>query len=236
MDKLIEYADVFTSSEEYANRFSGVTGAWLVERQNHIIHDYLKRMSPASILDLAGGHGHIANAFGDNYKITILSSNDDCSKQIKNNKCIFESGDIENLKYTDSSFDVVTCLRYLSHTENWQKVIAEMCRVAKKAIIIDYPPLISFNLLSPLLYKLKKNIEGNTRTYTVFKHSEIVGEFERNNYKLSFYNGQFFFPMVVHRIIQNPQVSEAIEFLPKKTRLTDLFGSPSLACFVKEDT
>lgn len=240
MNTAKEYADVFTSSEEYARRFAGETGAYLIKRQSKILDKFFKDIKPESILDVGGGHGHIANNFSADYKITVLGSTANCSQQISDplsrSKCAFEYGDVETLKYPDGSFDVVTCLRYISHTENWQGVIKELCRVAKRAVIIDFPPLFSFNLLSPILYKLKKNLEGNTRTFTVFTKREINQEFLKNNFKLYMYHAQFFFPMVVHRMLQSASISESIELIPEICGLSDFFGSPSLAFFKKDSS
>src|SRR5690606_21837012 len=104
-------------------------GAWLVSRQNKIIEEFLSKLNPESILDVAGGHAHIANAFHPRYRVTVLGSSEECRQQIKPevfaSGSVFETGNVEHLNYKDNSFDVVTCIRYLSHTENWQNLIAE---------------------------------------------------------------------------------------------------------------
>jgi ubiquinone/menaquinone biosynthesis C-methylase UbiE len=237
VSKPLEYADVFTSSDQYARRFSGKTGQWLVDRQTEILHNFFSALKPQTILDVGGGHGQVANSFCNEYQVTVLGSTEDCSGQVKNavaaGKCKFESGDIEKLKFPAASFDGVTCLRYLPHTDNWKSEIAELCRVAKHFVVVDFPPLFSFNLLTPVLYQLKKRIEGNTRTYGIFTRNEISAEFEKRGYSLYSYKAEFFFPMVIHRVLQSPALSSVIEYIPRILGLTDFFGSPALACFKK---
>lgn len=230
------YADIETSSDAYALRFSGKSGKWLLDRQNSIIARMLSRLQPTTILDVGGGHGQIAAAFiNKGYKITVMGSSSSCNSQI-NKLCTpgsytFRVGDIEKLPYPDRSFDVVTCIRYLSHTDNWRGVISELCRVSKYGVIIDYPPLISVNLFIPILFALKKRFEGNTRTYTIFKSKLINETFHQNNFELETYNAQFLLPMVLHRILKSPTISSILEFIPKLTGLVNIFGSPALACY-----
>jgi ubiquinone/menaquinone biosynthesis C-methylase UbiE len=135
-------ADVETSSMNYAQRFAGPTGKWLIGVQCSILKDLLNDFNGTeSVLDVGGGHGQVVNCLlNSRYKVTVLGSTEKCTVQIeshlKNQTCLFSLGHPENIPYPDKSFDVVTCFRYLSHTEEWQKVISELCRVAKYAVIV----------------------------------------------------------------------------------------------------
>lgn len=232
------YADVVTSSADYARRFSGSVGSWFIDRQSEILSRFLKNLDVSTVLDVAGGHGQVIRALkGKGYKLTVLGSTESCKEQIQtyvdSGDCSFEIGSVEKLKFEDNSFDVVTCFRYLSHTDNWQEVISELCRVAAKAVIIDFPPKVSFNALSPFLYELKRTFEGNTRPFLIFRCSEIRNEFAKHNFKSEQYAPQFFFPMVLHRVLGAPRISRALEYVPTWTGLTYFFGSPVVECFIK---
>lgn len=233
----IECADVETSSEDYAARFSGKAGAWLLEQQNEIFIDLIKRVPNETVLDVAGGHGQIAKLLVPlNHQVTVLASAPNCDRQIRpmlnQANCKFETGNLENLKFDGKSFDVVSCFRYLPHTEKWRDLVAELCRVARYAVVVDYPVLYSLNILTPLFFPLKKQLEGNTREYALFTHSQINSEFEKNGFKLSGVKAEFFFPMVMHRVLRNRKLSQALEFLPQILGLKKLFGSPVIACYV----
>ena len=52
-----ETADIHTSSEEYADRFSGPAGAWMLGVQEKIALRLLRRFEDVSVLDVGGGHG-----------------------------------------------------------------------------------------------------------------------------------------------------------------------------------
>ncbi len=237
-------ADLETSSDDYASRFAGKTGRWLLEIQARILHGYFKgsihnHQEPVTVLDVGGGHGQIAEAlngssFAPLVTLTVLGS-DPAAKQTlesvtldKLYKCEFQVGSFERLPFPDQSIDLVTCLRLLPHYDNWQHLVGELCRVSRRAVIVDVPTYRSVNILSHLLFPLKKRLEGNTRTYTLFDRAEVVRCFAKNKFDFVDIRGEFFFPMVLHRKLKSPIISELLEALPRVLGLTDGFGSPVL--------
>ena len=236
------HADLETSSADYATRFSGSAGRWMLEIQARLLHGFFKgsihnHQEPVTILDIGGGHGQIAQALnGSSYApligLTVFGSAPsaratlDLATLDKLGSCVFQSGSFERLPFADQSIDIVTSLRLLPHYDNWQGLVAEMCRVARRAVIVDVPTYQSCNAVSSLLFPLKKKIEGNTRSYTLFKRSEITECFAKNKFGFVDIRGEFFLPMVVHRMLRNGILSEALEAIPKSLGLTDLLGSP----------
>ena len=51
-----EKADIETSSEDYAKRFSGEVGKYFLDVQAKITLDLLKDLPNSSVLDVGGGH------------------------------------------------------------------------------------------------------------------------------------------------------------------------------------
>jgi ubiquinone/menaquinone biosynthesis C-methylase UbiE len=51
----------------------------------------------------------------------------------------FKLGDVHALAFPDREFDVVVCLRLLMHAPDGERSIAELCRVAERLVIVDYP-------------------------------------------------------------------------------------------------
>jgi len=101
-----------------------------------------------------------------------------------------------------------------------------MCRVARTAVIFDYPDIRSSNILYGSLFTMKKNYEKNTRTFTLFSRSEIRREIARNGFSAPRFAPQFFLPMVVHRKLRHVGLSRATETFFRLSFLTRLFGSP----------
>lgn len=230
-DLYSEQADIETSSEDYAKRFSGIIGEYFLDVQEKIILQILNDKNYETILDVGGGHAQIAVPLIKNgYDVTIIGSNQKCSsrleKFLKPDNFKYHSGNLLKLPYNDKSFDAVTCFRLLTHEKNWKAQISELCRVAKYEVIIDYPDSRSFNILYNHLFYFKKRFERNTRTYRNFSRNEIIREFRKNGFGKHELFPEFFLPMVVHRFINNVFFSKITEKLFNKLYLTELLGSP----------
>jgi len=195
-----ETADIETSSAEYARRFSGEIGEWFLNVQEEASLSMLAPYKRATILDVGGGHGQLTGALiRKNYQITVLGSAEICQVRIQdlvdNRRCSFKVGNILDLPFDDKHFDVVICYRLLAHVNNWQKFISELTRVAKKAVIIDYPEFRSFNAFAPNLFIYKKNVEGNTRPFATFRESDLLHVFKANGFIRQIKYPEFFLPI-----------------------------------------
>ena len=139
-----ETADIETSSDDYAQRFSGEIGLWFLKVQEEVT---LKMISPwpgATILDVGGGHGQLTGSLIDNgYRVSVLGSAEVCKKRIQEfidrGLCEFTTGNIIELPYPDKAFDIVISFRLLPHVTKWKQLIRELTRVARRAVVVDYP-------------------------------------------------------------------------------------------------
>jgi hypothetical protein len=104
-----------------------------------------------------------------------------------------------------------------------------MCRVARRSVVLDYPSKSGINALTPMLFGLKKSLEGNTRTYASFSRSELSSEFSRHGFAIEREVKQFFLPMVVHRVGKGAAMLRGAEGLFRKSGLTSRAGSPVIA-------
>jgi 2-polyprenyl-3-methyl-5-hydroxy-6-metoxy-1,4-benzoquinol methylase len=230
-DLQTEAADIETSSEEYASRFSGTIGEWFLKVQEEATLNMLASYGEATILDVGGGHGQLTGALIDQgFSVTVLGSAEVCKARIQNyidnHKCSYKVGNILDLPYGDQEFDVVISYRLLAHVENWHKFLTELTRVASKTVIIDYPEARSFNVLTPILYNFKKNLEGNTRTYKIFRESDLLQIFNSRNFYRESRFAEFFLPMVLHRKLNSFKLSSSVEMGFRFLGLTTFLGSP----------
>lgn len=231
-------ADVHASSDEYAARFSDATGRWMLDLQERTLLDLLDDQI-TSVLDVGGGHGQIAQPLSRNQRaVTVLGSSPACTAQLSDEiaqgTIAFKCGNLVDLPFEAGSFNLVTSFRLMSHSIAWKTLVSEMCRVSNHAVIIDYPVWCSVNILSPLLFSLKRRIEGNTRTYKLFSNREIIREFRRHGFRLERLEKQFVWPMALHRMLKNRKTSEALEAVTSTLWLRKLLGSPVIAKFVRE--
>ena len=226
-----ETADIQTSNDNYATRFAGATGAWMLETQERLTLQLLKAHACRTVLDVGGGHGQLAIPLcREGYEVTVLGSDASCEHRIRSvtstGKCRFVVGNVIALPFPDRSFDAVMTFRLITHCERWPELVRELCRVARVCVIGDYPTSQSFNAVAPALFNAKKKIETNTRHWTLFRHAQIEEEFARNGWPLRERHGQFFFPMVLHRALKCRPLSAGLEAAARSLGLNDRWGSP----------
>jgi ubiquinone/menaquinone biosynthesis C-methylase UbiE len=226
-----ETPDVETSSADYARRFAGSAGRYLLAVQARAVQAALAGLAPGSALDVGGGHGQlVAPLRARGWRVTVHGTDPVCESNLRElhgeRDCDFVCGPLERLPFPDRSFDLVIAVRLLSHVEAWPALLAEMSRVARRAVVIDYPNKAGLNALTPLLFGLKKSLEGNTRTYESFARAELAREFGRHGLHVEREVKQFFLPMVVHRMGRGAAPLRAAEALLRVTGLTALAGSP----------
>lgn len=231
-----ETADIETSNDDYATRFRGATGAWMLEMQERGVLRLLRSGSnpvlPGStVLDIGGGHGQLAKPLcRDGYRVEVLGSAPSCRHRIRElvdaGVCAFRVGNVIQLPYPDNSFDAVVAVRMLTHCDAWPQLVREMCRVSRGPVITDYPTSQSLNAIAPALFAAKKKYERNTRKWTLFRHREVLDGFAAAGYCRTGRFAQFFLPMVVHRALKCRAVSAFAERICRLLGLTRLWGTP----------
>lgn len=226
-----EDADVETSSEGYARRFSGSVGTFFLETQSATTLDLLRTWPRATVLDVGGGHGQVTGPLVDaGYPVTILGSAEACrprvAQWVDTGRARFETGDLLRLPFPDASFDVALAYRLLPHVRRWPDLVSELTRVARRGVLVDYPTSRSVNAASSLFFGLKKGVEGNTRPFRVFRDAEIVTAFSARGFAPTGRRPQFFLPMALHRALGAAWLARSLEGMAAALGLTRLFGSP----------
>jgi SAM-dependent methyltransferase len=236
-----ESPDVETSSEDYARRFAGDVGAYFLAVQKETVLDLVAAWPRARVLEVGGGHAQLAPALLERgFQVTVTGSAEVCRRRLDRELpaggFTFEVCDAARLPFPDRSFDLVLALRLLTHLERWREALAEMCRVADRAVIVDYPDTRSFNRLYSLMFSWKRAVEGNTRTYHCFQPGEVIAECARHGFGRPQARRQFFLPMVVHRVLGRAGLSQALEGSSRGLGLTGAFGSPVVLRVEREES
>ncbi len=228
---LREDADLETSSPGYARRFAGPVGAWFLELQARSTLGLLAPWPRASMLDVGGGHGQLTGPLVESGRqVTVYGSAEACRERISSwveaGQARFACGDLLHAPWPEQSFDVVLAFRLLPHLTRVAELVGELCRLARRAVVVDYPTWRSVNSVSGALFRLKKGVEGNTRPFRVFRDAEIVSAFATHGFRVTGRRPQFFFPMALHRALGLAAVSRGLEAAPYALGLTRVFGSP----------
>ena len=227
-----EQPDVGASTAEYARRFRGSVGRWFLEVQAASTLGLLRPLGPAlEVVDVGGGHAQLVGPLLEGgHRVVVVGSTAACSARLApwrdDERCRFEVGNLLALPFADGSFDVALSFRTLSHLHDWPRLIGELCRVAKRSVLIDYPSSRSLNVLSEHLFSLKLQIEGNTRTFRIFDPAEVDAEFVRHGYRVVGVEPQFALPMALHRAVRSATVGRALEAPLRAAGFTRRFGSP----------
>lgn len=229
-----EPADIETSSDAYASRFAGPIGAWMLAVQERGILEALRAAGARSVLDVGGGHGQLAHPLvREGFDVTVLGSAPVCARRIQDlldaQRCAFVTGDVLKLPFADASFDAIVSVRLVMHCDEWPRLVGEFCRVARRAVVVDYPLQSGLNALAPWLFSAKKKLEKNTRTWRNFRHAELEEVFARHGYTPTSRRGQFLWPMVLHRTLGSPALSTLLE--AATLGLNRRLGSPVIAAF-----
>lgn len=226
-----ESADVETSSERYARRFAGPVGGYFLEVQKRLLLEMLAPFPGARVLDVGGGHAQLAGPLLENgFEVTVTGSEEACRARLDRllapGSFEFRACDLLALPFPDRSFDVVIAFRLLAHVGRWRELLAELCRVADRAVVADYSDTRSFNVFYSLLFPWKKRLEGNTRTFLCFKPGEVAAELSGQGFCRAAARRELFVPMVVHRALSRAGVSRGVEKGSRLFGLTRAFGSP----------
>jgi ubiquinone/menaquinone biosynthesis C-methylase UbiE len=226
-----EAPDIETSSADYANRFRGAAGRYLLQMQTQTLHRAIADLAPGSALDVGGGHGQLVEPLQRlGWRVTVQGSDAACERNLRElhgqRDCEFLRSSLFAAPIPDRSFDIVVAVRLLSHVQDWPRLLAEMCRIARHAVVIDYPSKFALNALTPLLFAVKKSFEGNTRTYESFSRRELAAQFGRQGFRVEREVKQFFLPMALHRATRAAAPLRAAEVVFRRLGLTAVAGSP----------
>lgn len=228
-----ETADVDSSSDEYARRFSGRVGRWFVRVQTRATLAALAGLGEgATVLDVGGGHAQVAPPLVEaGYRVTVAGSDPVCGKRLEpwtsTGRCRFDVADLQHLPYEDGTFDAVICYRLLAHSVHWTRLVSELCRVAAHRVILDYPARRSVNIISRRLFDLKRSVEGvMTRRFSLYDRDEIADAFTAAGFQVAQEQPQFLLPMALYRLSRSAAFARAAEWPGRMTGLTRVLGSP----------
>jgi SAM-dependent methyltransferase len=222
--------DLDPSTERYARRFEGPAGEWLLSCQTAALRRLIAPWPAARVLDIGGGHGQIAGPLlADGHHVRVFATSEAALGRLRSlphPRLETGVGSLAALPHSDQSFDVVTAFRILAHVGDREAFLAELCRVARHAVIVDFPIPGGVNALEPLLFGLKKRLEGDTRRYQTMSRREVGDCLAAHGFGDVHAIGQFVLPMVLHRKLGRPAVSGALERCFGAAGLGAAIGTP----------
>ena len=227
------YADPAMAEAFDALRFGGPIGRLVAETQERVIASFLAPVSGRTVLDVGTGTGRAAIALaGRGARVTGVDPSPEmlavASKRAREAGAdiTFAPGDAHELSFGDRSFDAVICLRVLMHTPDWRQSLAELCRVAQRHVVFDYPALLSAAALQALSRRVAATLGARVEAYRVFSDRAIHQALSANGFQISDVHRQFALPIALHKRFNRAAMTARVEGMLARAGLTRVVGSP----------
>jgi len=214
-------------------RFGGPIGELVAGTQARVLANMIGRIHQRDILDVGTGTGRAALLFArGGAHVTAVDASEEMLAVARQRaaeqgvKVHFQVGDVHALNFPDRSFDAVVCLRVLMHTPDWRRSIAELCRVAERLVVVDYPSARSAALLEAAARRLAHAAGSRTEPYRVLSERAVAEAFDRNGFRIRSVHRQFVLPIALHKTIGSRRFTLWSEKLLDRAGLLKPFGSP----------
>lgn len=227
------YADPAMAEAFDAMRFGGPIGRLVAESQERVIARFLAPVEGRTILDVGTGTGRAALALSARgAQVTGVDASTEMLEVARRRAAAaglavtFVAGDAHGLDFADRTFDAVTCLRVLMHTPDWRRSLAELCRVARRQVVFDYPALASAAALQAVTRHVAHALGARVEAYRVFSARAVRAALAANGFEVVDVHRQFVLPIALHKRINSAAVTERLEATLGRAGLTRLAGSP----------
>ncbi len=216
-----------------ALRFGGPIGRHLADTQAAILRDALAPLDERSVLDVGTGTGRAAVelALGGARVIGVDASMEmlevarvraqDAGVAIR-----LGQSDAHDLPFRDRSVDGAVSLRVLMHAIDWRRCVAELCRVSRWRVVVDFPAALSFAALESGARHLAKGIGRPVEAYRVMRESDVARAFAAAGFRVVDVRRQFVLPIAAHKAVGSLSVTRAVEGALAAAGLLRALGSP----------
>ncbi|HJZ76784.1 MAG TPA: methyltransferase domain-containing protein [Vicinamibacterales bacterium] len=227
------YADPAMAQSFDRRRFGGPIGEYVAGTQARVLANMVGRITDRSIVDVGTGTGRAAILMArGGARVTALDASEQMLEVARQRaaderlQIRFFQGDAHALQFADREFDVAICLRVLMHAPDWQTCLAELCRVAERLVIFDYPAAMSAALLESISRKMVQTMGARTEAYRVFSDRSIRQALQRSSFRVRSTHRQFVMPIQFHKAIGSRTFTMWSEDVLDRIGLLKRFGSP----------
>jgi ubiquinone/menaquinone biosynthesis C-methylase UbiE len=227
------YADPAMARSFESRRFGGPIGEYVASSQARVLANMVGRIQDRSILDVGTGAGRAAILMArGGARVTAVDASEQMLEVARQRaaeerlKIKFIRGDAHALQFSDRDFDVALCLRVLMHAPDWRRCLAELCRVAERLVIFDYPAAMSAALLESMSRRVVHTLGARTEAYRVFSDRAIRRALDQSNFRVRSLHRQFVMPIQFHRAIGSRKFTIWSEDLLDRVGLLQRLGSP----------
>ena len=214
-------------------RFGGPIGQYLLETQERILLSALSPVRGRAVLDVGTGTGRAAIGLA---RAGAIVTGVDASREMLDVArarateagvtAAFQIGDAHALPFPDRSFDAAVSFRVLMHTPGWQQCIAELCRVSRSRVVIDFPALRSVAAIESGVRAVVKAVGGRTEAYRVLAEGAVQHVLATHGFRIVSVHRQFVLPIAFHKVVNSLGFTRGLERALAAVGLLRAFGSP----------
>lgn len=227
------YADHDVAEGFDALRFGGPIGRMLAEAQAALLLEALAPLEGRRVLDVGTGTARAAltlaaagaRVVGLDASMEMLQVGRGRAREA-GAAVTFGRADAMALPIASSSVDAAVCFRLLMHVVDWRPALAELCRVARSRVVIDFPSTRSAAALESAARGLLDRAGRPVEAYRVMSAGSVRAEFARHGFRVVLERRQFVLPIAMHKAIGRAGVTRAVEGSLAAVGLLRVFGSP----------
>jgi ubiquinone/menaquinone biosynthesis C-methylase UbiE len=227
------YADAETARSFDERRFGGPIGDLLASSQATVLANMVGRIHGRPILDVGTGTGRAALLLArGGAKVTAIDASEQMLAVARERAAVeglnvtFAVGDAHGLEFRNRAFDVAVCLRVLMHSPRWRVALSELCRVAGRLVVFDYPSTRSLAVFQSLGRRVAHRFGAPTEPYRVFSDKEIADALDQLGFRVRSVHRQFVLPIAFHKAIGSRRFTIKVESVLDRAGLLKMFGSP----------
>ena len=227
------YADPAMAQSFERRRFGGPIGEYVAATQARVLANMVGRIKDRPIIDVGTGTGRAAILMArGGARVTAVDASEQMLEMARRRASDeglfvkFVRGDAHALQFHAREFDVAICLRVLMHAPDWQRCLSELCRVADRLVIFDYPSARSVAVLESASRRVAHTLGADTEAYRALSDRAIRRALKASNFQVRSVHRQFVMPIQVHRLIGSRRFTIWSEDVLDRLGLLKLFGSP----------
>jgi ubiquinone/menaquinone biosynthesis C-methylase UbiE len=227
------YADEAVASGFDALRFGGPIGRYLLETQARIESEAFAPLAGRTIADVGTGTGRAAIGLAQGGARLIGLDASQPMLRVARARAA-EAGvpfpvwaaDAHRLPLPTGAVDGAVSLRVLMHAVDWHRCVAELCRVARWRVAVDFPAVRSAAAVESATRRVAAALGRRTEPYRVLAERDVRAAFESHGFSIVRVERQFVLPIALHKKVGSLGLTRGAESVLRRVGLLRLFGSP----------
>ena len=236
------YASKEVAEEFDTLRFSGPIGQYLLHEQEDLLMSAFRplgagddehALAGCSVLDVGTGTGRAAIGLARAGATVVGVDASAEMLEVARGRAgeagvdvVFDAGDAHALPFPGNHFDAAVSLRVLMHTPDWVRCVGELCRVARRRVVVDFPSLSSLAAIESGARFARRAIGHQVEAYRVMAERQVIAAFDANGFRVVRIHRQFVLPIALHKAIGSLAFTRGVERALAMAGLLWLAGSP----------